>query len=83
MIPASMTDHVYHDVIPEGIYATMCYRKRTEDSLPFIRALLDETRRHSFTPLGNIIRTVEFDIGDRRQTECAYLSRIRILVKQF
>ena len=72
---------IYHYVIPEGIYATMYYQKRTEDSLPFIYELLDEVRRHSFTPIGELIRTIVFDVGTCEHEESGYLACIRILVR--
>jgi DNA-binding transcriptional MerR regulator len=83
VIPPNMKDRVQHDVFPEGIYATMCYQRRTEHSLPFIDELLNEAKRHSFTPQGNVIRTVEFDTDHRDGHEDGYLACIRILVKQF
>ncbi|NLV49949.1 MAG: MerR family transcriptional regulator [Clostridiales bacterium] len=83
VIPPNMGDRVQHDVFPEGIYATMSYRRHTEHSLPFINKLLNEVKRHSFTPHGSIIRTVEFSTGCTDDQEDAYLACIRILVKPF
>jgi len=80
-IPPDKTDTIYHDVFPEGIYAAMYYQKRTEDTLPFIMEMLDETRRHNFSPIGDVIRTIIYDVGTCEFQESGYLACIRILVE--
>ncbi len=80
-IPPEKAESIYHDVFPEGIYAALYYQKPTEGTLPFVYELLDEVRRHSFTPIGNIIRSIVFDVGSSEYAESGYLACIRILVK--
>lgn len=70
-----------YSVFPEGIYATLYYQKHTDESLPFMYELIAECHRHSFQYIGNIIRSVVYDIGDCEQADSGYLACIRILVK--
>lgn len=81
-MPPDKADVIYRDVIPEGIYATMYYQKRTEDSIPFVYELLDEVKRYSFEAIGEVVRTIVFDIGTCEYEESGYLACIRILVKR-
>lgn len=70
-------------VFPEGIYATMYYQKHTEDSLPYMYELLDETKRRGFTIASDIIRSVAFfDVENGRSGNSGYLARIRVLVRE-
>jgi len=80
-IPPDRTAEIYHDVFPEGIYAAIYYQQRTEGTFPFIHELLDEVRCRSFAPIGNIIRSIVFDVGTCEFQESGYLACIRVLVK--
>ena len=67
-------------VLPAGTYAILFYRKRTEDTLPYIRHLLDEIRRSGYTFRGDIYRTLTCDVGRLKPDEDGYQAYLRILV---
>ena len=66
-------------VLPAGTYAVIYYRRRTEDTLPFVRQLLDEIRRDGYAPSGDIYRTLTCDVGKTISDEDGYQAFIRIL----
>lgn len=75
-------ENIHKDVFPSGVYATMYYQKRTEQSLPFMYELIDEAKRCSFALNGNIIRSIVFDVGDCEKEGSGYLACIRVLVSK-
>ena len=68
--------------IPRGIYGVMYYQNPTNQSLPYVQRLLDDIRRQSLQPIGNVIRSIVFDLGRGRPTKDGYLACIRVLVKE-
>lgn len=68
--------------IPNGVYGVMYYQSSTNKSLPFVQKLLDDIRRQSLQPRGDVIRTIVFDLGRGKPTKDGYLACIRVLVKE-
>ncbi len=67
-------------VLPAGTYAVLYYRRRTEDTLPFVRQLLGEIQRDGYACSGDIYRTLTCDVGHTDPDEDGYQAYIRILV---
>lgn len=67
-------------LIPAGTYAVLYYRRPTEETLPFVRQLLDEIKRDGYTHTGHIYRTLTCDVGRTNPDEDGYQAYIRIMV---
>lgn len=69
--------------LPKGVYAVMYYDTTTQLSFPYVQKLLEDIRRKSFRPCGDIIRTIVFDLGRRgNPAKDDYLACMRVLVQK-
>ena len=66
-------------VLPAGTYAVIYYRRRTEDTLPFVRQLLSDVRAAGYAHSGDVYRTLTCDVGRTDPDEDGYQAYIRIL----
>ena len=67
-------------VLPAGTCAAIFYRRRTEDTLPFVRQLLSDIRRDGYAVHGDIYRTLTCDVGSVDPDEDGYQAYLRIAV---